>query len=427
MVRKFDGDFNLIMSSGDPTGTVTDGEDAYDYPTNLTIDSTYLYVHDLFNDRIVKRLKSDLSFVSEYVYYVDGAYIPGEIQGNPGGIYCDGTYVYMVLLSGTNRLHRLTASDMTYLDGFSDSTDLYAPWGCCVGFGPDIATDGDCSGGTLSAGAGWTHDAGNDEYDATACSGDLTDAGILTSGKRYRVKIVVANYSTGSFRPELGGLPGASIGSNGTHYQYVTAGGADLVFDATVFTGSIQSYEVREHGPELYVTEKGTLRGHIDVFDKTDLAAGLQDTLWDGWVAGDYLMDNPYGVAVDGEYIYVTDTHDRRYGDPADDHRLCKIRKSDGALILTQDVYEIDDVEVDMEHPLHVAVDKDYVYVTDGDVNYAIAVFNKGDLSFEYSDVIGAKNGYSIPWGICVYYPNFEDAEGNPISDYPAEPQVWPM
>jgi len=117
-----------------------------------------------------------------------------------------------------------------------------------VTIGADLASDGDCSGGTLTTGANWAHDAGNNEYDATASDADLTDAGILTSGKVYRLKVVVANTTGGSFTPKLGGTSGQAITADGTYYQYVIAGGADLVFDATGYTGSIQSYEVKEHG-----------------------------------------------------------------------------------------------------------------------------------------------------------------------------------
>lgn len=121
-----------------------------------------------------------------------------------------------------------------------------------VAAGSDLATDGDCSAGTLTTGAGWAHDPTNDEYDATTSEADLTDPGILTANKVYRIKTVWGNITGGSVRVAAG-LPiaryGQDINADGTYYDYLVSTGADLGFDAAFsFTGSLQSYEVLEYG-----------------------------------------------------------------------------------------------------------------------------------------------------------------------------------
>ena len=155
------------------------------------------------------------------------------------------TTAYIAVKLGDNGLYDF------YIDAisFEESSFASSRWiGGDAAVGADLGTDSDCSGGTLTTGAGWAHDAGNNEYDATASSADLTDGGILTAGVVYRLKVVFANDGGGSFIPKLGGVSGTAIDANGTYYQYIIAGGTDLVFDATGLTGSIQSYEVKTHG-----------------------------------------------------------------------------------------------------------------------------------------------------------------------------------
>ena len=85
----------------------------------------YLLVADRLNYRIVKRLASDLSYVSKI-----GTGGPGDDQFSwPKDVCSDGTYIY-VADSGNNRVVKRLASDLSYVDQVST--------GYCV----SICTDG---------------------------------------------------------------------------------------------------------------------------------------------------------------------------------------------------------------------------------------------------------------------------------------------
>jgi alpha-tubulin suppressor-like RCC1 family protein len=115
-------------------------------------------------------------------------------------------------------------------------------------WGAPLGTDSDCSGGTLTMGADWTHDVGNAEYDADESSAALKDPGILIDGKTYRIAVTVANYDQGFVQVDISGDYGLGtpITSNGTYVEYLIADSTDLEFVTGAFKGSIQEYDVRE-------------------------------------------------------------------------------------------------------------------------------------------------------------------------------------
>jgi DNA-binding beta-propeller fold protein YncE len=91
-------------------GTNGSGNDQFSSPRGITTDGTYLYVADSGNHRIVKRLASDLSYVSKI-----GTSGSGNDQfNNPFGITSDGTYIYVVDYSNHRIVKRL-ASDLSYV------------------------------------------------------------------------------------------------------------------------------------------------------------------------------------------------------------------------------------------------------------------------------------------------------------------------
>lgn len=287
MVTKFNGDFSPILWSGDPTGNTDSGTDAYNYPSEICIDATYAYIHDLYNARIVKRLKSDLSYVSEYDFssYVN---IPGDIQG----LTCDGTYLYAITANGTNRIHRINSTTMVYVDSYSNAAECYLSKHCCV------------------------------------------------------------------------------------------------------------------NGTDLYVTDYGVYRGEIDIFDTTNLAGGVQDTITDGYKGGDYILNNAFSVIVDANYVYAVDSHYDGYGLPSDEHRIVKINKHTGGLVASQK-FSDENLTVTLDYPTYIAVDEQFIYVTEREKSRAVHVFNKEDLSWVSTDSYGALGTYCYPWGICNYY-NYE-------------------
>jgi alpha-tubulin suppressor-like RCC1 family protein len=136
-----------------------------------------------------------------------------------------------------------TGSGMLGLGDTVDRDEFERAWGAPLG------TDSDCSGGTLTMGADWAHDAGNNEYDADESSENLRDPGILIDGKTYRVAVTIGNYESGSLTvnigtPETG--TGSTLTSNGTYVEYLIAEGTNLNFVSGAFKGSVQVYDVRE-------------------------------------------------------------------------------------------------------------------------------------------------------------------------------------
>jgi hypothetical protein len=91
----------------------------------IAVDDTHVFVTFPFADKVEKRLKSDLSYVDEY--------IPG-----PGiavaGVHVDDTYLWLTIPT-TSALHRLTKSDMAFVDSYgspgSGDAQFNAPDGIC--------------------------------------------------------------------------------------------------------------------------------------------------------------------------------------------------------------------------------------------------------------------------------------------------------
>jgi len=283
MVTKFDSDFTFVAWSGDPNGDIYDGDNAYYLPTSLAIDNDYLYIVDLINARIVQRNKSDMLYVDEYDY---SNFL--EIESDVSSISCDGTYLYATATAGTYTIHRIDITNMTYVDGYSNLTELAIAQSCCL------------------------------------------------------------------------------------------------------------------YGTDLYIGDRGTIRAHIDVFDTSDLVSGVQDSFNEGYITADYVINNPYGIAVDDNYIYVTDTKTASYGSSLDAYHLLKIHKSTGDVIAIQDSFEFEGLPVPLDYPTSVDVDDDFVYLTNQRDYAAIVVFNKSDLSFVYSDPNEVATNFEFPYGICV-------------------------
>lgn len=108
------GTYAFVDSSGDFTYTFFNGPNAYDQVWALCIDATYVYVMDWATPlRIVRRLKSDLSYVDEYSDIAD------HIQ-DPRKMTTDGTYLY-VSDQHTTEIHRINKATMTYVDHFDSS------------------------------------------------------------------------------------------------------------------------------------------------------------------------------------------------------------------------------------------------------------------------------------------------------------------
>ena len=124
-----------VASSGD--GSSGNGDDEYNGAYGICNDGTYCYITDWGNDRIVKRLISDQTFVAKI-----GSAGSGDDQfNNPTGICTDGTWLY-ICDSANHRIVKRLCSDLSFVA----KATTHRRWdnGGDVNFaGPDvIATDG---------------------------------------------------------------------------------------------------------------------------------------------------------------------------------------------------------------------------------------------------------------------------------------------
>lgn len=207
-----------------------------------------------------------------------------------------GAYFYPAINTDATGTWAAVTEGSCIVDAFQFDPDMLAPSSYIdndgVAAGSDLATDGDCSGGTLSMGTGWTHDAGNNEYDATASTANLSEGSILTVGKLYRIKTVWGNITGGSVQIRVGGAPVPGlITADGTYYHYAVATSTVFSVDGvTAFTGSLQEYEVLEFGT-VRETEAGALTYDLpsDLFAETlgaeQVTNGTFDTDTD-WTKG---------------------------------------------------------------------------------------------------------------------------------------------
>ncbi len=108
----------FVAENGDRSYETEDGENAYNYPCGIACDDTYLYIIDQ-NDtfRVIKRLKSDLSYVSEYrstEYWEDP--ITSYEWANPQGLICDDTYLYISSPQYPAGFVRMDKATLTFVD-----------------------------------------------------------------------------------------------------------------------------------------------------------------------------------------------------------------------------------------------------------------------------------------------------------------------
>jgi DNA-binding beta-propeller fold protein YncE len=106
IVKRLASDLSYVAS----IGTSGSGNDQFNEPMGISASGNYIYVADPNNHRIVKRLASNLSYVTSI-----GTQGSGDDQFfRPRGIFSDGTYVY-VADTGNNRIVKRDASDLRYI------------------------------------------------------------------------------------------------------------------------------------------------------------------------------------------------------------------------------------------------------------------------------------------------------------------------
>ncbi|MBW2036428.1 MAG: hypothetical protein JRI41_02950 [Deltaproteobacteria bacterium] len=170
-----------------------------------------------------------------------------EIYTSAGALFVTSTTTYEAADIGT------TAEKLSFIyasGAFAPSTAYWAvvTFSGGGGLSAEKVTDGVFAGaGDWTWGAGWAHDGGSSEADATASNADLEQDVTAVAGESYKLVFTVKNYSAGSVLPKLGGTDGTSVSADATYTQYIhsiTTG--NLIFDATGFTGSIDDVSVKK-------------------------------------------------------------------------------------------------------------------------------------------------------------------------------------
>jgi len=111
----------------------------------------------------------------------------------------------------------------------------------------DLVTNGDFSNGAnnWSLGAGWSIGVG--KVIGSSASGTLSQAGIASAGKQYKVTFSVTDYSSGTLFVDIGGSSAQTTTSNGLKTFYFTSTSTgSLRFYGGSFTGSIDNVSVIE-------------------------------------------------------------------------------------------------------------------------------------------------------------------------------------
>ena len=111
----------------------------------------------------------------------------------------------------------------------------------------DLVTNGDFSNGAnnWSLGTGWSIGVG--KVIGSSASGTLSQAGIASAGKQYKVTINITDYSSGTLYVDIGGSSAQTSTSNGLKTFYFTSTSTgSLRFYGGSFTGSIDNVLVIE-------------------------------------------------------------------------------------------------------------------------------------------------------------------------------------
>ena len=103
-------------------------------------------------------------------------------------------------------------------------------------------TDSDWSKGT-----GWTISGGKARASGVSGSNNLTQSGILTAGKIYKITITVSEYVSGTVEVSAGSSPRGEIDANGTYTFYQTATpSTSFYIISQVFNGAVDNVSVKE-------------------------------------------------------------------------------------------------------------------------------------------------------------------------------------
>ena len=235
VVKRLKSDLSYVAK----IGTSGSGNDNFSQPSGITCDDTHIYVADTFNNRVVKRLKSDLSYVAQI-----GDYGSGDDQFNrPKDITSDDTHIYTVEQYNYRVVKRLK-SDLSYV--------------------AKIGTPG----------------SGNDQFSQP--SGITCDDTHIYVADTFNNRVVKRLKSDLSYVAQIG-----DYGSGDDQFKY--------------------PYGVAVDDTHIYVADSSNHRIHKRL--KSDLSYVAQ--LGTGG-SGDDQFNAPHGITSDDTHIYVGDSSNNR-------------------------------------------------------------------------------------------------------------------
>ena len=145
--------------------------------------------------------------------------------------------------------------------------------------GSELVTNGDFSNGAnnWSLGTGWSIGVG--KVIGSSASGTLSQAGIASAGKQYKVTFSVTDYSSGTLYIDIGGSSAQTTTSNGLKTFYFTSTSTgSLRFYGGSFTGSIDNVSVKEVGQDWTLGASWSI-GNNKATRLTSVDWGLDQTI----------------------------------------------------------------------------------------------------------------------------------------------------
>ncbi|HCC49659.1 MAG TPA: hypothetical protein DEP98_01495 [Candidatus Jacksonbacteria bacterium] len=285
IVKRLASNFTYVTE----IGSLGTGNDQFSYPYGIATDGTYIYVVDTGNTRIVKRLASDLSYVAQI-----GSSGSGDDQFSvPNGIATDGTYIY-IADTFNNRIVKRLASDLSYVskigsfgsgnDQFSspngiatDGTYVYVADSSNHRIVKRLATDALTYVSKIGSSG-----SGNDQFNYP--NGVATDGTYIyiADTSNYRI---VKRLATDALTYV------SKIGSNGSGDDQFNLSASIAVYGAYIYVADTSNNRIVKRMASdalTYVSKIGSSGSGNDQFY------------------------SPYGIATDGTYIYVADTSNNR-------------------------------------------------------------------------------------------------------------------
>lgn len=117
--------------------------------------------------------------------------------------------------------------------------------------GSELVTNGDFSTDSdWSKGTGWSIINGKARASGVSGSNNLTQSGILTAGKTYKITITVSEYVSGTVEVSAGASPRGEMTGNGTYtfYQVATPNTSFYII-SQVFNGAVDNVSVKQVDP----------------------------------------------------------------------------------------------------------------------------------------------------------------------------------